>query len=320
MFPAFRDDKLIAERDWYKQHISDQGIRGIVRARDRQADMALIQIERVPNGVQALPISNEGVSPGQTVHSVGNPGGSGALWVYTPGKVRQVYQKKWAAKAGRETLQFEARVIETDSPTNPGDSGGPLVNERAELVGVTQGGATNASLLSTFVDVSEVKRFLNSQTVRAIPGPAGATEREPFAVRDRASFFSSDAVQAANRDIATIRHRYGRDLLIETYPTVPADDADRVKAMTAKDRLDYFHDWARKRARQERVNGIVVLICKNPSVLYVDVTASAKAVVTDEEGKRIREALLAAFREKKYDDGLAAAVRMAGQAFGEQRP
>jgi hypothetical protein len=320
MFPAYRDGKVIAERDWYKQHIRERGIRGTVKARDRQADLAVIQIDRVPDGAQALPIANESVSPGQSVHSLGSPGGSGALWLYTPGRVRQVYQKKWAAKAGRETLQFEARVIETDSPTNPGDSGGPLVNDRAELVGVTQGGATNASLLSTFVDVSEVKRFLSSQTVRGIPAAGGGQAREPFTIRDRASYFSPEAIQAANRDIATIAHRYGRDLLVETNPTVPADDADRVKAMTAKERLEYFQDWARKRARQEGVNGIVILICRNPSTLYVDVTESAKAVVTPAEGKRIHEALLAAFREKKYDAGLEAVVRLAGDAFAEQRP
>jgi hypothetical protein len=320
MFPAFRDGKPIAERDYYKEHVRDQGIRGRVVARDKLADLALIQIERVPAGAQALPLANEGVSPGQTVHSIGNPGGSGALWVYTPGKVRQVYQKKWAAKAGRETLQFEARVIETDSPTNPGDSGGPLVNDRAELVGVTQGGATNASLLSTFVDVSEVKRFLATQTVREIKAPAGSAEREPFAVRDRAMFFSPEAVKKANAEIAEIAHRFGRDLLIETVTTVPAEDVDRVKALNKTERKAYFESWSRKRARAEGVNGVVILISRDPATLYVNVTESAKAVVTQAAETRIQDALLTAFHDKKYDDGLAAAVRLVGEAFAEQRP
>jgi S1-C subfamily serine protease len=320
MFPAYRDGKLIAERDWYKQHVRDQGIRGIVKARDKQADMALIQIERVPDGAQALPIAAEGVDPGQTVHSLGNPGGSGALWVYTPGKVRQVYQKKWAAKAGRETLQFEARVIETDSPTNPGDSGGPLVNDRAELVGVTQGGATNASLLSTFVDVSEVKRFLASQTVRDVRPPSGAAAREPFRVRDGGKFFNPEAVQKADQEIADIAHRYGRDLLVETYATVPADDVDRVKAMKPDERLSFFRDWARKRGQTEGVKGVVILACRVPATLYVNVTESARRVVTAEEEKRIHDALLASFRQKNYDAGLQDAVRLVREAFAGQRP
>jgi hypothetical protein len=321
LFPAFRDRQVIAERDYYKQHVGDQGIPGRVWARDKQADLAIIQIDRVPSGAQALPIAAEGVAPGQTIHSVGNPGASGALWVYTPGKVRQVYQKKWAAKAGRDLLQFEARVIEADSPTNPGDSGGPLVNDRAELVGVTEGGASNASLLSLFVDVSEVKRFLASQSVRNIPVPPGApAEREPFNVRDEAKFFSPEAVQKANQEIAQIAHRYGRDLLIESHATVPADDVDRVKAMNREERLRYFAEWAHKRTQAERLNGVLILICRNPSTLYVNVSQNASRIVTKDEKDAINAALLSAFREKKYDDGLVEAVRQVRDAFAAQRP
>jgi hypothetical protein len=320
MFPAFRDGRLIAEKDYYKQHVREQGIVGTVKARDKQSDMSIIQIDRVPDGAQALPIAAEGVSPGQSVHSLGNPGGSGALWVYTPGKVRQVYQKKWAAKAGKEVLQFEAKVIETDSPTNPGDSGGPLVNDRAELVGITQGGATNASLLSTFVDVTEVKRFLASQSVRDIKPPPGAPEREPFTVHDDAKFFGADAVQKANQEIAEIRHRYGRDLLIETYATVPEDDAERVKGMKPEERLTYFRSWARKRTQAEGVNGVMILICRTPGTLYVNVSQSARSVVTADEEKGVRDALIAAFHEKKYDEGLADAIKRVREAYASQRP
>ncbi|HEX4591462.1 MAG TPA: trypsin-like peptidase domain-containing protein [Gemmataceae bacterium] len=320
LFPAFKDREVIPERDFYRRHVGDLGIPGVVKARDKQADLALIQIERVPTGAQALPIAAEGVSPGQSVHSVGNPGASGALWVYTPGRVRQVYQKKWAAKAGRDVLHFEARVIESDSPTNPGDSGGPLVNDRAELVGVTEGGATNASLLNVFVDVSEVKRFLASQMVRDIQPPPGAVAREPLTIRDEAKFFSPEAVQKANQDIATIAHRYGRDLLIETHPTVPADDLDRVKAMSPQERLAYFRDWARKRTQEERLNGVLILICRAPATLYVNVSQNARGIVTPAEEKTIHDALLKAFRDKKYDDGLAESVRLVRDAFAAQRP
>src|SRR5205085_2336106 len=134
-----------------------------------------------------------------------NPGGSDALWVYTPGRVRQVYHKRWAAKVGNQELHFEAEVIETDSATNPGDSGGPLVNDAGELVGVTQGGALKANLLSTFIHVNEVKRFLNTQDVRRVRGPGGdepsrgeSSRREPLAVKDGGHFFSAEAVKQAD--------------------------------------------------------------------------------------------------------------------------
>src|SRR5262249_27455069 len=138
--------------------------------------------------------------------SIGNPGKSGALWVYTPGKVRQVYHKKWQAKLDEKTtLTFQAKVIETDSPTNPGDSGGPLVNDKGELVGVTQGAAIDAQSLSIFVDLSEVKRLLNRRSVQALRSsdtvststqakePAKPHREMALKSKDDAKFFSEDA-------------------------------------------------------------------------------------------------------------------------------
>src|SRR4029078_12751795 len=105
--------------------------------------------------------SKDGCKTGQRVHSVGNPGASGALWVYAPGVVRTFYHKKWLSKSeeGEAPSEHEADVIETQSPTNHGDSGGPLVNDRGELVGVTQGGKRDElGSVRQCIDVSEVKK------------------------------------------------------------------------------------------------------------------------------------------------------------------
>src|SRR6266545_1281393 len=168
-FPAFEGKKPVSERKYYTDRAGRLGIPGEVVEIDKGADLALIRVDRIPEGTPELPLAKESPDPGQTVHSIGNPGRSGALWVYTPGKVRQVYVKKWKAKLDeRTTVSFEAKVIETDSPTNPGDSGGPLVNDRGELVGVTQGAAIDAQSLSIFVDLSEVKRLMNRRAVQAL--------------------------------------------------------------------------------------------------------------------------------------------------------
>src|SRR5882762_3736971 len=78
---------------------------------DIPRDLALIQLDSIPEDVLELKISSEGATPGDTVHSVGNPGVSGALWVYTSGSVRSVYKKKWKMIAGRDIADCEARVI-----------------------------------------------------------------------------------------------------------------------------------------------------------------------------------------------------------------
>ncbi len=167
-FPRFRDGKLIAERSEYQDLLrKGGGIPAKVVYRDQRRDLVLLELETVPRGVEVIHLARTSPSPGQRVHSVGNPGKSGALWLYTQGTVRQVYEKRWRVRDAGSILEFSARVVETQSPTNPGDSGGPLVNDHGDLVGVTQGMAADASLLSLFIDVSEVKAFLAANKVLA---------------------------------------------------------------------------------------------------------------------------------------------------------
>jgi hypothetical protein len=77
-------------------------------------------------------------------------------WVYTEGKVRQVYRKNMRFASG---LFVKARVVETQAPINPGDSGGPVVNGDGELVGVASSYRLDAQLISNCIDVTEVRRF-----------------------------------------------------------------------------------------------------------------------------------------------------------------
>jgi HEAT repeat protein/S1-C subfamily serine protease len=162
-FPMYQANKLVAERDTYLEKLKKKEVDAI-RARvlkvDAVRDLALIQLQRVPEDFRALALAQQSVRQGDSVVSVGNPGGSGALWLYTPGTVRQVYHKKWKVQGGDRLYDLEADVVETQSATNPGDSGGPLVNDRGELVGVTEGGSRGAQLLSVFIDVKEATAFI----------------------------------------------------------------------------------------------------------------------------------------------------------------
>jgi S1-C subfamily serine protease len=192
IFPAFPNGKLNVERRYYWQLLSSgKAIGGRVIDRDTKRDLALVQLDSVPVSAQHIPRAAEGVSPGQRVHSVGNPGRSGALWVYTSGTVRtQAYLKAWRVYDGEKFTNIEARVIETQSPTNQGDSGGPLVNDRGELVAVTQGYATDAQLLSLFIDISEVQAFLKkSNWLGQLPPPrrGGADDLTATTANDKAS-------------------------------------------------------------------------------------------------------------------------------------
>src|SRR5205807_2792241 len=93
-FPRFdaRGD-VVAQRDAYA---GGEFINGRVVLREERADLALVQLDRLPADARVVPLSAAKAKPGQQVHSVGNPGASKALWIYSPGKVRQVYSDKWS--------------------------------------------------------------------------------------------------------------------------------------------------------------------------------------------------------------------------------
>jgi serine protease Do len=176
-FPQFdKQNKLIATKDHYLQQLkAEGGLPGTVLYADQKRDLALIQVKKLPPGTMAVTMARESVGPGDTVHSIGNPGASDALWAYTPGAVKAVYKKAWMVKDRNEVHNFEAQVVETTSPVNPGDSGGPLLNSQGELVAVTQGGVVAAQgTISYFIDVSEVRAVLASRKIRVTSGAAAA--------------------------------------------------------------------------------------------------------------------------------------------------
>jgi hypothetical protein len=155
-FPAMEGSKPIVTRKHYVDNVRTLGIRGRILGVDRKRDLALIQLDKLPESAKAIPMAAESPKPGEEVESVGNPGSSDALWVYTSGTVRSVYKKQFRTGAG----DHEFSVVETQSPINTGDSGGPVVNAAGELVAVSQAISPSARLVSYSVDVMEVKAFL----------------------------------------------------------------------------------------------------------------------------------------------------------------
>eukprot|EP00913_Durusdinium_trenchii_P023368 g21946.t1 len=164
VFPEVKNGELQVSRGYYRMNARRLAIKARVIASDPQRDLAILQLERLPSGVKALKLAAKNASPGQRVHSIGNPGASDALWVYTSGTVRQVYQKSMRMRSG---FTVNAKVVETQSPINPGDSGGPVVNDQGELVGVSQSFRATSRLLSSSIAVSELKSLIagNSKTM-----------------------------------------------------------------------------------------------------------------------------------------------------------
>ena len=314
-----RDGKAIPERSHYTGMAGRLGIPGEVMEIDKEGDLALIRVDRVPEGATELKIAAESPDPGEPVHSIGNPGKSGALWVYTPGKVRQVYSKRWKAKLDERTIvDFKAKVIETDSPTNPGDSGGPLVNDKGELVGVTQGGVLDADLLSIFVDRSEVKRLISRRAVQALRSSSPDEKKDPAKPRrktalksnDAAQFFGPQAWRAVQPAADKLFKEKDIDLFIETLPVPPKLTPQQVGSMTPKERGKFYDNFAKERLKALKLNGVYIMVCKNPRYVHVEVAGPAAATYPSGFGSQLLKTFLDNFNDMKFDAALLDGVDM----------
>jgi len=171
---------LVAERDRYMDlYKSGGGIKGKVLFAEPSKDLAVIELVSLPKGgVPAIRLAKDSPSPGDRVHSIGNPGISAGAFNYTDGSVKTVAHRDIRARRPPEPeLTLSAKMIETSSSTNKGDSGGPLLNDKCELVGVTQGlvtGGEDTRPISLFIDVTEVKGVLTKHNIRLSAGSGTA--------------------------------------------------------------------------------------------------------------------------------------------------
>jgi HEAT repeat protein/S1-C subfamily serine protease len=171
-FPIY-DEKgsVIQDKDRYLklsregvQKALETGIPAEVIAMSEKQDLALIQLSKLPPGIEALPMAKKHVEVGDRIHSVGNAGASHNAFVYTTGSVRGSSHANIKAGDGHGfTMTLDCEMIETDSPTNEGDSGGPLVNNHGELVGVTEGYSGGGRAISNFVHLREAQAFVGKE-------------------------------------------------------------------------------------------------------------------------------------------------------------
>ncbi|MCA9085550.1 MAG: trypsin-like peptidase domain-containing protein [Planctomycetaceae bacterium] len=157
-FPEFKNGQPIVERKHYLDGLDKLAVRGRVIGVDRKRDLAMVELSRIPDGINAVPLAKSSIGPGEDVQSIGNPGSTDALWVFTSGTVRSVYQKTFRSGVG----EHDFKVVETQAPINSGDSGGPVVNNNGELVAISQAISPKARLVSYSVDVTEVRSFVDS--------------------------------------------------------------------------------------------------------------------------------------------------------------
>jgi S1-C subfamily serine protease len=155
-------------------------IRGRVVHREPNVDVALVQLDQVPAGMELMLISNERVKTDDVVHFVGNPGERKTLWQYRPSKVRQDGQYQWKVPDAetKKDVRYDGWRIEIEGAISPGDSGGPLVSEYGLLVGLAHAADVSGNQVSYFIDASEVVTAINRYRER-FEAPVAKGENAP---------------------------------------------------------------------------------------------------------------------------------------------
>jgi len=97
---------------------------------DRNSDLAIIQVDQLPDGTLPLPLGNmQELAVGQTVLAIGNPFGlDGTL---TKGIISALGRTIPAL-----TPFSIPQAIQTDAAINPGNSGGPLLDLHGHVIGI----------------------------------------------------------------------------------------------------------------------------------------------------------------------------------------
>ncbi len=160
-FPDHRDGRLVHDVKHYLNNVRPIQLKVVYG--DKKRDLALLQAESLPANVQQLSLAPRSTEIGERLHSLGGiPAGSEGLWIYTQGFVRAVYRRHLASG-------FRAQTVEADMQTNKGNSGGPILNDAGELVAVVEGHMATARSVSMYIDLSEVRSFLNETMPLAEP-------------------------------------------------------------------------------------------------------------------------------------------------------
>jgi S1-C subfamily serine protease len=180
-FPLYdKDGKIINDKNEYKERVvKGQAIRGKVLFRDKSRDLALVKLDKVPLGAQAITLAKNSPKEGTEVWQIGNAGAVKQVFRVSKGEVSAVNIENFPVGGpGAKPFIIKCRMITATNPINPGDSGGPLFDKRGYQVGVSESTDTTANLVNMFVDVTEVRDFLSQKkiTVKELsdePDPPG---------------------------------------------------------------------------------------------------------------------------------------------------
>jgi uncharacterized membrane protein YgcG len=124
-------------------------------------------------------------------------------------------------------------------------------------------------------------------------------------VLDNGTFFSEQAKSDAGKVIAEVERTLHKDIAVETFKEIPADlkAGVNVQDKTALNHL--FQQWAEKQAKEKRVNGIYLLLVKEPAHLQALVgNDTQRLAFTVKDRDALVSLMLGKLRAQQKDEAL----------------
>ena len=132
---------------------------------------------------------------------------------------------------------------------------------------------------------------------------------------EEAHFAKPQTIEQISQILEDIHARFGKDLMIETFPSIPDD----LKPALQKDGKETFYEkWTRSEAYQLGVNGVMILITGDPPHLQVEVgTSTREKAFTLADRDELVKKLAERFRNKDFDNGLLEAAQFVQERMGK---
>jgi S1-C subfamily serine protease/tetratricopeptide (TPR) repeat protein len=171
VFPRRYLGRVVAEVEEYRDllglRLSGHAIPGVVLARDPVRDLALIELDSMPEVSGFFHIAATDPRMGDSVAAMGHPTGVDALWLYAAGSVRSVGRVVLSRDATDE--QPKAMTALLQLPHQGSASGGPVVNEAGELVGILAARESTRQDLAYAATPSEIRAFFELHSPLGLP-------------------------------------------------------------------------------------------------------------------------------------------------------
>jgi S1-C subfamily serine protease/tetratricopeptide (TPR) repeat protein len=165
-FQDNRDGRPILDRDQYLSERADLRKRGRLAtgkllAKNDNADLAILQAERLPADVPALSLSKRQAQIGDACSSIGHRHDSELLWNRTTGVIRQAGQLGegyfWAGKR----IGVGVPLLFLQLPIELGESGAAVLDESSRVIGVVSALANRTPGLTFAIDRSAIQKLLD---------------------------------------------------------------------------------------------------------------------------------------------------------------